>query len=113
MKINVIATSNFQKEAKNLIKKYKSLKLELSKLNSQLKSNPRKGISLCNNIFKIRLAVKSKGKGKSGGLRVVTYLEMHLISEENTLFLLSVYDKSNTESISKNDLLKLIPKFED
>jgi mRNA-degrading endonuclease RelE of RelBE toxin-antitoxin system len=72
MIVNVIATPNFQREAKKLIKKYRSLKGELADLISDLEQEPRIGTLITENVYKIRLAVKSKGKGKSGGLRIIT-----------------------------------------
>lgn len=104
-KVDTIAL--FRKEAKKLIKKYPSLRNELSKLGSQLSTDPTAGIALGNNCYKIRLAIASKGKGKSGGARVIT----HFYVADNTVFLLSIYDKSAQENISDSQikaLLKLI-----
>lgn len=74
MNYSVIPIDKFKKEAKRLIKKYPSLKQELKQLNTNLLSNPAIGTSLGNNAYKIRIAIKSKGVGKSGGARVITYL---------------------------------------
>ncbi|MEX2568340.1 MAG: type II toxin-antitoxin system RelE/ParE family toxin [Cyclobacteriaceae bacterium] len=104
-KVDTIAP--FRKEAKKLIKKYPSLKNELAELGSLLSTNPTAGTALGNNCYKIRLAIASKGKGKSGGARVIT----HFYVVDNTIFLLSIYDKSYQENISDSQikaLLKLI-----
>ncbi len=101
-KINTIA--NFRKEAKKLIKKYPSLKSEIKVLGAQLTENPRLGTPLGNNCYKIRLAIASKGKGKSGGARVIT----HFYVTDNSVFLLSIYDKSEKDSITDQELLKLL-----
>lgn len=110
MKANVIVTPNFQREAKKLMKKYRSLKSELAELAEQLEENPKIGILIGEDTYKIRLAVKSKGKGKSGGMRVITYVEIEVIeNEEKTdVYLLSIYDKSNYENISDKVLEGLI-----
>ena len=78
-----------------MLKKYPSLKAELLQLSEQIAENPGMGIALGKNCFKIRLAIKSKGKGKSGGARVITYV----IANDQEVALLSIYDKS-----TKNDL---------
>nr|WP_235904297.1 type II toxin-antitoxin system RelE/ParE family toxin [Arcticibacter tournemirensis] len=52
------------------------------------------------NCFKIRIAIASKGKGKSGGARVIT----HVLIKEETVFLLSIYDKAEREAISDKDI---------
>ena len=75
MSVRIITTDNFRREAKKLIKKYRSLKGELLELSKELEENPRKGIKIGEEVYKIRLAVKSKSRGKSGGLRVITYVE--------------------------------------
>lgn len=104
-KVDTIAP--FRKEAKKLIKKYPSLKNELAELGSQLSNDPTIGTSPGNNCYKIRLAISSKGKGKSGGARVITPFYV----TEDTVFLLSIYDKSDKENIPDSQikaLLKLI-----
>ncbi len=103
MKCEVRTTDNFEKATKPLLKKYKSLKKELKELELELMAHPESGTSLGHHIYKIRLAVKSKGKGKRGGARVITYLELEtaLDQETMTVYLLTIYDKSNIDSISQ------------
>jgi mRNA-degrading endonuclease RelE of RelBE toxin-antitoxin system len=103
-------TKPFEKEFKRLLKKYPSLKTDLTKLSETLLSDPKTGTPLGNNTFKIRLAIKSKGKGKSGGARVISHLETEIIGivENNTLTLLSIYDKSEVPTISKEDIERLV-----
>ena len=101
-KVDTIAP--FRKEAKKLIKKYPSLKNELAELGSQLSIDPAGGTALGNNCYKIRLAIASKGKGKSGGARVFT----HFYVTDNTVFLLSIYDKSVQDSISDSEIKALL-----
>ncbi len=114
MKIKVVTTDDFEKSAKPLLKKYASLKSELKSLSATLKENPTLGISLGGGVYKIRLAIKSKGKGKSGGSRVITYLDLEVYveieSEEeyNQLFFLEIYDKSEKDSISSKEIKSLM-----
>ena len=113
MKTEIIITNNFSKEAKKLLKKYKSLNSELRQLNDELLQNPKLGTPIGQNSYKIRLAVKSKGKGESGGLRIITHvkLKMHYDEITNTVYLLSVYDKPETDSISSNELTRILSKL--
>jgi mRNA-degrading endonuclease RelE of RelBE toxin-antitoxin system len=107
MSYNVITLSSFDKQAKRLIKKYPSLKTELSQLIQLLKEDPKQGSSLGSNCFKVRLSISSKGRGKSGGGRVIT----HIHFSEDTVILLSLYDKAEQSNISDTaikELLKLI-----
>jgi len=104
MSYSVIPIDRFKKEAKRLAKKYPSLKNELSELNKTLTRNPETGTPLGNNAYKIRLAIRSKGKGKSRGARVITYL----ITEEKEVYLLAIYDKSELDNIDDNVLKTII-----
>lgn len=101
---NVETISNFRKEAKKLIKKYPSLKQELTDLEQNLSKSPDEGIPLGQNCFKIRMAISSKGKGKSGGARIIT----HLYVENETVYLLSIFDKSYQENISEKKIKALL-----
>lgn len=111
MNCKIIVTENFKRDARKLLKKYRSLQGELLELQEELLENPRMGTLITENTYKIRLAVKSKGKGKSGGLRVITHvieveieLEEQLNEQEITIFLVSLYDKSKTSNVSENEL---------
>lgn len=108
MNYNVETISSFRKEAKHLIKKYPSLKKEIENLGSLLSVNPKLGTPVGKNCYKIRLAIKSKGTGKSGGARVIT----HLYIEKNTVYLLSIYDKSESESITDANLSERLKEID-
>ncbi len=96
------------------MKKYRSFLDELLSLQDELLANPETGISLGNNVFKIRLKIRSKGKGKSGGARIISYLEKNVIGivsiEQQKIIvnLLTIYDKSEKENITDSELKKLI-----
>jgi len=104
MSYSVIPIEKFKKEAKRLIKKFPSLKNELAELNEILISNPTLGIPLGYNAYKIRIAIKSKGTGKSGGARVITYV----VTENQEVYLLTIYDKGELDSIDDNTLRAII-----
>jgi len=115
MNVNVIPTPNFKREAKKLLKKHRSLKGELAELTTELKSDPRKGTRIRENVYKIRVAVKSKGKGKSGGMRVITFVDVFLVHEdaETDVYMLSIYDKSDSENIAENFLTDLVEDIQE
>ncbi|MFD0763702.1 type II toxin-antitoxin system RelE/ParE family toxin [Mucilaginibacter lutimaris] len=107
----IILTSYFLKKAKRLLKKYHSLGDSLKKLEQTLVANPRTGESYGAGIYKIRLADPSKGRGKSGGFRVITYL-IEETSDSTEVYLITIFDKSEEASIEKDDI-KAILKSED
>ncbi len=97
MSFRLEVTPDFEKSLKKLTKKYPSLKQEIKLLGLQLKENPTLGTAIGLDCYKIRISIKSKGKGKSGGGRVIT----HLYVEKETVYLLALYDKSEYENISE------------
>jgi mRNA-degrading endonuclease RelE of RelBE toxin-antitoxin system len=104
MPYNIIAVPPFSRELKRLAKKFPSLKSEYQELVKELKENPEKGTPLGNNLYKIRLSIASKGKGKSGGARVITYLK----TEQGNVYLLSIYDKGERDTISDNEIKNIL-----
>lgn len=104
MSYNIYYTANFSKELKKLAKKFKSLKTDISVFLDQLEENPKLGTSIGNDCFKVRVAIKSKGKGKSGGARVIT----HVAIKDDSVYLLSIYDKGDKSSLSDKEIIELI-----
>lgn len=102
-------TSRFKREFKHLVKKFPSLLKELQQLNSELTENPTLGTSIGMNCYKIRLAIASKGVGKRGGARVITYVR--LLNEQ--IDLLTIYDKNEVSDISDKEILKIIEQYTD
>ncbi len=104
MSYNVIPTAIFKSHAKRLIKKYPSLKKELAELHVHLSEQPDLGTPLGNNTYKIRMAVKSKGRGKCGGMRIITFR----IDKNNEVYLLTIYDKADMDTIDEKALKFII-----
>ncbi|MCU0376480.1 MAG: type II toxin-antitoxin system RelE/ParE family toxin [Chitinophagaceae bacterium] len=104
MSYSVKSIEVFEKQAKRLSKKYASLKKELLQLVQELKENPEQGTPIGKNCYKIRLAIASKNKGKSGGARVIT----NFVVTDETVYLLSIYDKSEKENLTDKELTELL-----
>ncbi len=104
MNYEIIAIPKFKRDIKKLTKKYPSLKLEFTNLVNSLEQHPEQGTAIGNSCYKIRLAIASKNKGKSGGARVIVCAKVL----ETTVYLLTVYDKSEKENISNNELYELL-----
>ena len=108
MSYSIIPTNGFEKQLKRLVKKFPSIKNEYAELIFQILQNPETGIFLGNNCYKIRLAISSKGKGKSGGARVITYL--YIATEK--IYLLTIYDKGEKADLKPNELKEMIDSLE-
>ena len=103
MSYKVDTIKHFEKQAKRLKKKFLSLKTEINELIDELEENPQMGTSIGNGFYKIRLSIASKGKGKRGGARLITYVK--IIKE--TVYLVSIYDKSEQSAILDEELKEL------
>jgi hypothetical protein len=104
MSFNIVVTDGFKKHAKSIAKKHRSLKSDLNKLIDSLEDNPTQGEALGKDCYKVRMAITSKGKGKSGGSRVITCVKI----VNQTAFLLTIFDKSDKENISDKELDELL-----
>ena len=107
MSYSIELSANFKKEAKRLTKKYPSLKTELANLFTELEENPTIGTPLGNDIYKIRLAIASKNKGKSGGARVLSFVKV----TETTVLLFSIYSKGEVDSLTDKQIKELIKDY--
>jgi len=104
MNLKIISLDSFKKDAKKLYKKYKKLPLDLKTLNDILEENPKVGIELSSDLYKIRLENSSSKVGKSGGFRVIYYY----IDENENLYLLKMYSKTETPNIKEEVLVKIL-----
>ena len=104
MNFNIVATEPFERKLKRLAKKYKSIKADLGIIIAELEVNPTLGIAIGKDCYKIRVAITSKGRGKSGGARMITYIRIL----KNMVFLMDIYDKSEQANISDKELKMLI-----
>lgn len=98
----------FKHRAKTMAKKYKSFVEDYNDFIKSLKENPIQGTSLGGGVYKIRLSITSKGKGKSGGARVLTYNVKKVNPDKFMVVLMSIYDKSEMENVSDNYLKEIL-----
>jgi mRNA-degrading endonuclease RelE of RelBE toxin-antitoxin system len=104
MNFEIVFSDNFLREIKKLSKKYKSMKNDFEVFLDELENNPLQGDSLGKDCYKVRMAITSKQKGKSGGARVITCVK--IVKEK--VILLSIYDKKEQDSISDKEIDKLL-----
>lgn len=110
MIFEVIPTPDFERSFKVLAKRHRSLKQDIIDFSDSLQKNPFQGDELAPGIRKIRMAIKSKGRGKSGGARVITYTIITL-EDAGFVFLLEIYDKSDFSTVDVFTLQKKIQEL--
>lgn len=108
MSLEIIRSKYFTTEFKRLSKRYRSLLDDYESLLESLRANPLQGIEIAPHIRKVRMAVSSKGRGKSGGARVITF-DALVSEQEGRIYLLLIYDKSEASNV-KMDVVKEIVK---
>jgi len=104
MSFAIILTKSFKRTAKPLLKRFASFEKDLAALGEELTANPQAGEPLGRDCYKVRMSIAAKNKGKSGGARVITCVKV--VGE--TIFLLTIYDKSEQESISDQERDELL-----
>ena len=105
--ITISVSDDFAKEAKRLAKKYPSFKQDYKDFLLSIKNNPLQGDEITKNIRKIRMAIKAKGKGKSGGARVITFNVLTDVENGHVVFLL-LYDKEDASTVKVNVVKQLV-----
>lgn len=107
MIVDIRLGEEFKRQFKRLKKKYPSLTDDLKIFSLDLRANPRQGVSLGARLYKVRMAIAAKGKGKSGGARVITY-RLLATQERIEITLLTIYDKNEIDNLSDDYLRSLV-----
>ena len=107
MKYKITTVPSFDKEIKRLGKRYASIANDYARLLRDLEANPRLGADLGGGLRKVRMAITSKGRGKSGGARVITFTIVVAIGEAE-INLITIYDKAERSSITQAEIAALL-----
>ena len=94
----------FDRQLRRLVKKFPSLVREFGALLDTLESAPETGTPIGQSCYKIRVAIASKGAGRRGGARLITYVQV--VNE--TVFLLAIYDKLEQATLTIQQILALL-----
>ena len=106
--MNIRISEDFRVAYKRLKKRYRSFETDFELLLTSLLNNPMQGVELEGGARKVRLAIASKGRGKSGGARVI--IRVRILNDE--LQLLYIYDKSDYENVSDSYLRGIMKRME-
>ena len=105
--VDIRLGEEFKRQFKRLKKKYPSLTEDLKIFSLDLRVNPQQGVPLGARLYKVRMAIATKGKGKSGGARVITY-RLLITPEQIEITLLTIYDKNEIDNLSDDYLRSLV-----
>jgi mRNA-degrading endonuclease RelE of RelBE toxin-antitoxin system len=104
MSLNILSLNSFDRDVKKLVKKYPNIFQDLGKLKFILIQNPKSGVNLGDNLYKIRIENSANKKGKNAGFRVIYYY----IDNNDNLFLIKIFSKNKLQNIPKSTILKLL-----
>ena len=110
METAFLVTRRFDKSYKRLKKKYASLPADIEQFKKDFTANHELGVPLAGGFRKVRLAIQSKGKGKSGGARIITYALL-LKEEDDTIVLVDIYDKSEKDTMEETEYTEILQQF--
>ncbi|MBR3783275.1 MAG: type II toxin-antitoxin system RelE/ParE family toxin [Bacteroidales bacterium] len=108
MSCEIVTSLDFLRELKRLSKRYRSIKQDVENLGKEIAANPTLGTDMGDGIRKVRMAITSKGKGKSGGARVITYNVVTQVRDDGRVLLVTIYDKSERDSITKREIAGIL-----
>ena len=107
--MEIEVTEEFLRSIKPIAKRYRSFNQDYQALLDELEKNPETGIDLGNGYRKVRMAISSKGKGKSGGARVIT---LNLIERNGKLYLIYGCDKADIDNVNMNIIREMVANME-
>ena len=107
MQYKIESLATFDREVKRLSKRYPSMAADIKALKAEILNNPSLGVNLGNNVRKIRMRIASKGRGKSGGARVITITVVAAV-DETEINLLYIYDKAERSNITDAEIKALL-----
>lgn len=106
MEVDILVGQEFKRQFKRLAKKYHSLRDDFAEWKKEILKNPLVGDDLGNGVRKIRMAIEAKGKGKSGGARILT-LNVKVSEDGLSVILLTIYDKGEISNV-KDEYIKYL-----
>ena len=108
MKVKIYTEKEFERQLRKLSKKYRSMLDDYDAFLTGLEQDPFQGTSLGKGVRKVRMAIASKGKGKSGGARILT-LNVKVSEDGMNVTLLTIYDKGEISNV-KDEFIKFLIK---
>lgn len=108
--IQVQVSVTFNKNIRNLAKKYRSIRVDIQPVIEQLERGDLPGDKISGigyEVFKLRVRNSDIQKGKSGGYRLIYY-----VKTAQGIILLTIYAKSEQADIIADEIRSIITEYE-
>jgi mRNA-degrading endonuclease RelE of RelBE toxin-antitoxin system len=109
--IEIALTPRFQRDLRELAKRYRSIRTDIQPLIDQLQAGEIPGDRIAGikyQVFKVRIKNSNIQKGKSGGYRVIYYLK-----NAQGIILTTIYSKSDLTDVSNEIIEQAIAQYEE
>ena len=109
--IEIALTPRFQRDLRELAKRYRSIRSDVQPLIDQLQAGEISGDRIAGikyQVFKVRIKNSNIQKGKSGGYRVIYYLK-----NAQGIILTTIYSKSDLTDVSNEIIEQAIAQYEE
>lgn len=106
MPTKVEIPASFSRDLRRLARKYPKIVDLVDSLVAQLREDQRPGVKLIGtgyNLYKVRLANPSAGRGKSGGFRVIYYVKF-----TDRILMVTVYSKTEEKDLSPERIRQIL-----
>lgn len=110
MSLEIIRSDYFTSDFKRLHKRYRGILKDYEAFLDSLRENPLQGVVIALHVRKVRMAISDKGRGKSGGARVITF-DALVSDQDGKLYLLLIYDKADTSNVKMNVVREIIKEM--
>jgi mRNA-degrading endonuclease RelE of RelBE toxin-antitoxin system len=110
MPVNVEFTPEFKRNVRALSKKYRHVRSDVDPLIVDLQSGQLPGDQVTGTgytIFKVRVPNRDVRKGKSGGYRLIYYLQT-----KADIILITIYSKTEQADVSALQIRRIVGEFE-
>ena len=111
LSIEIAITPRFQRDLRELAKRYRSIRSDIQPLIDQLQAGEIPGDRIAGikyQVFKVRIKNSNIQKGKSGGYRVIYYLK-----NAQGIILTTIYSKSDLTDVSNEIIEQAIAQYEE
>jgi mRNA-degrading endonuclease RelE of RelBE toxin-antitoxin system len=108
--VEVRFSKQFKRDLKQLVKRYRRIKSDLNPVLEQLQSGETLGDRIQGTqhlVYKVRIRNTDARKGKSGGYRVIYYIQV-----VERIILITIYSKSEQSDISSEEIVNIIQEVE-
>ena len=110
MSIEIVTTSDFDNDVKQLRRRFRRIHLDIEALIDEMERAGYRGIRMSGfgrDLFKVRLTNRSARRGKSGGFRAI-----YAPDKDGRFVFVHIYSKTDQNDASASEILERVKDIE-